>query len=388
MAAAAGRGPAVLRALRRRRAWLCRRLEQLVLVVDDHLRRDLGGVRRHRLLAGRAAHQRGGVDQPGAGADHLPQHLCRRHLRRGRVHLCVHQDHHHCRPVADGLYRHARRQPAPRAPRLLVLAAPRRHEGVRRHRQHRPLPGPVLHARQRRLLLRRRRAGRRRRRRGREPAQEHPQGRAPRLLAYHFLLRARLARHQLARRLRRPAAAVGAGGRRPGRRRVALGHRHPERQHQGAAVHHQRRHPDVRHVVRQRLPVHRLALPLRARPERPGPPRLPDLLQARRALLRRRRHRGRRPADLPVGRLRRCRRCLQLVPEHHHRRRPLHLVLHLHLLPALLRRPQGPGHRPQHPGHEEPLPAVPGLGLALLLRHHHSLQRLRRLCPRPLGCFL
>ena len=109
-----------------------------------------------------------------------------------------------------------------------------------------------------------------------------------------------------------------------------MGHRYPACPDQSSSLHHQRSHLDFSRILRKRLPVRRLALPLRPRPKRPSSTYLPQVHKTRPSVDLRPRHLGILSPDLPLRRRWRFSRSLQLVPQHHNHRKPLHLGRHLH----------------------------------------------------------
>lgn len=85
--------------------------------------------------------------------------------------------------------------------------------------------------------------------------------------AYPLLLRARFLHYRSLHLEQQPCPH---GGRRQGRTVFSVGHCHAVSQYPSSASYYQRSHLDVRYLIWQRFPLHRLPLSLRSSPERPG----------------------------------------------------------------------------------------------------------------------
>jgi hypothetical protein len=155
-----------------------------------------------------------------------------------------------------------------------------------------------------------------------------------------------------------------------------MGHCHQTRSDSSPPFHHQRRYPDVCLFVRQRFPLHGIALSLRSGTEPTGSTFLASLLQVRCSILLRWHHLRSRLLDIHVC-LCRLYHGIHLVPESYHHLFALHLDLHLCSIHHVLQGSNCSRHRSQHVGVQVTIPAIPGLGIPNFLHPDHPLPGLR-----------
>lgn len=122
-------------------------------------------------------------------------------------------------------------------------------------------------------------------------------------------------------------STIGPDCRRCQRRtELSLGHRCKERRHPRPSSHHQRRYPDLRCLLRQRIPLHRIAISLWSCAKRPSTAILTQMLEKWCPVLLRGHHGVHILAHLPE-RFHWLESGLSVVPESYDYRTTFHLVL-------------------------------------------------------------